>query len=57
MALVELAELPLGELCDALMDRLLPSTRDDDVAMVAVRLHRQDEPRPPEAGPQRSIRR
>ena len=33
--------------------RLLPPTRDDDVAMVAVRLHRQDEPRPPEAGPQR----
>jgi serine phosphatase RsbU (regulator of sigma subunit) len=52
-ALVELAELPLAELCDALMERLLPPTRDDDVAMVAVRLHRQDEPRPPEAGPQR----
>jgi serine phosphatase RsbU (regulator of sigma subunit)/PAS domain-containing protein len=51
-ALVELADLPLAELCDALMDRLLPPTRDDDVAMVAVRLHRQDEPRPPEAGPQ-----
>ena len=52
-ALTELAGLPLTELCDTLMDRLLPPTRDDDVAMVAVRLHRQDEPRPPEAGPQR----
>ena len=52
-ALVELAGLPLAELCDALLDRLLPPTRDDDVAMVAVRLHRQDQPRPPEAGPTR----
>ena len=51
-ALGELAGLPLAELCDSLMRRLLPPTRDDDVAMVAVRLHRQDEPRPPEAGPQ-----
>ena len=50
-ALVELADLPLAELCDALLERLLPPTRDDDVAMVAVRLHRQDRPRPPEAGP------
>ncbi len=50
-ALVELADLPLQELCDTLLARLLPPTRDDDVAMVAVRLHRQDAPRPPEAGP------
>jgi serine phosphatase RsbU (regulator of sigma subunit) len=52
-ALAELSHLPLAELCDALLERLLPRTRDDDVAMVGVRLHRQDEPRPPEAGPQR----
>ncbi|CAA9334921.1 MAG: Uncharacterized, RsbU-domain-containing protein, partial [uncultured Frankineae bacterium] len=52
-ALVELGHLPLDELCDALQDRLLPPTREDDVAMVAVRLHRQDAPRPAEAGPQR----
>ena len=52
-ALAELAHLPLSELCDALLLRLLPPTRDDDVAMVAVRLHRQDQPRPPEAGPTR----
>ena len=51
-ALGELAQLPLEDVCDALLDRLLPAKRDDDVAMVAVRLHRQDEPRPPEAGPQ-----
>ena len=50
-ALGELSDLPLAELCDVLLHRLLPTTRDDDVAMVAVRLHRQDEPRPPEAGP------
>ncbi len=52
-ALAELADLPLADLCDALLDRLLPPTRDDDVAMVAVRLHGQDERRPPEAGPTR----
>jgi serine phosphatase RsbU (regulator of sigma subunit) len=51
--LAELADLPLDQLCDALLDRLLPRTRDDDVAMVAVRLHAQDAPRPPEAGPER----
>ena len=50
-ALAELAHLPLSDLCDELLLRLLPPTRDDDVAMVAVRLHRQDQPRPPEAGP------
>jgi serine phosphatase RsbU (regulator of sigma subunit) len=52
-ALAELAHLPLSDLCDELLLRLLPPTRDDDVAMVAVRLHRQDQPRPPEAGPTR----
>jgi len=43
---------------DALVDRLLAelvgSEREDDVAVVAVRLHRQDRPRPPEAGPRRT---
>ena len=49
--LAELAHLPLGELCDTLLDRLLPPDADDDAALVAVRLHRQDRPRPAEAGP------
>jgi len=51
--LAELADLPLEELCDALLARMLPADADDDVALVAVRLHRQDEPRPAEAGPVR----
>ena len=51
--LAELApkDLGLAELCDELLKRVLPGRREDDVALVAVRLHPQDEPRPPEAGP------
>ena len=49
----QLGQLPLEELCDALLERMLPDEADDDVALVAVRLHRQDRPRPVEAGPQR----
>ena len=49
--LVELADRPLGELCDEVLVRLLPDSPEDDVALVAVRLHRQDRPRPAEAGP------
>ncbi|GEA88959.1 SpoIIE family protein phosphatase [Cellulomonas cellasea] len=51
--LEEVAALGLGldELCDELMRRMLPSRPGDDVALVAVRLHRQDRPRPAEAGP------
>ncbi|WP_291760619.1 SpoIIE family protein phosphatase [Cellulomonas sp. 73-145] len=51
--LAELApkDLGLAELCDELLTRVLPGRREDDVALVAVRLHPQDEPRPPEAGP------
>ena len=30
---------------------MLPPHAEDDVAVVAVRLHRQDRPRPAEAGP------
>jgi len=50
-ALAELAELPLDELLDELLERLVEGRPEDDVALVAVRLHRQDLPRPPEAGP------
>ncbi|MGY1855494.1 SpoIIE family protein phosphatase [Modestobacter sp. SYSU DS0290] len=52
-ALAELADRPLQELCDELIERLVEGKPDDDVALVAVRLHPQDRPRPPEAGPNR----
>jgi hypothetical protein len=41
---------PLQELCDLLLERLVDGRPEDDVALVAVRLHRQDRPRPAEAG-------
>jgi PAS domain S-box-containing protein len=50
-AVIELAGLPLEELLDVLLERLVDGTPQDDVALVAVRLHRQDRPRPAEAGP------
>ncbi|NAZ77244.1 SpoIIE family protein phosphatase [Kineococcus sp. T13] len=49
----ELSHLPLEQLCDGVLERLVPSGHDDDVALVAVRLHPLDRPRPPEAGPNR----
>ena len=49
--LADLADRPLQELCDELLERLVDGRPDDDVALVAVRLHRQDRPRPAEAGP------
>jgi PAS domain S-box-containing protein len=52
-ALEELAGRELDELCDELLVRMLPERTDDDVALVAVRLHRQDRLRPAEAGPNR----
>ncbi len=50
-AAAELAGLPLEELCDRLIDRLVDSHPEDDVALVAIRLHRQDRARPDVAGP------
>ena len=50
-AAAELAGLPLDELCDGLIERLVDSRPEDDVALVAIRLHRQDRPRPDVAGP------
>jgi serine phosphatase RsbU (regulator of sigma subunit)/PAS domain-containing protein len=47
----ELAGSSLDELCDGVLDRMLAGRPEDDVALVAVRLHRQDRPRPAEAGP------
>ncbi|WP_167759146.1 SpoIIE family protein phosphatase [Blastococcus sp. TF02A_35] len=49
----ELVDLPLEELCDQVLGRLVEGRPADDVALVAVRLHRQDRPRPVEAGPNR----
>jgi len=51
--LVELADRPLDELLDELLERLVQGRPEDDVALVAVRLHPEDRPRPREAGPQR----
>jgi serine phosphatase RsbU (regulator of sigma subunit)/PAS domain-containing protein len=50
-AVVELAHLPLEEMLDELIERMVDGRPEDDVAVVAVRLHRQDLPRPAEAGP------
>ncbi|MCF6745360.1 GAF domain-containing protein [Blastococcus sp. KM273128] len=41
-ALAELARRPLPELCDGLLERLRPEGLQDDVALVALRLHPQD---------------
>ncbi|ABS02435.1 putative PAS/PAC sensor protein [Kineococcus radiotolerans SRS30216 = ATCC BAA-149] len=48
-----LAGLTLDELVDGVLARLVPPGHDDDVALVAFRLHPVDEPRPAEAGPAR----
>jgi serine phosphatase RsbU (regulator of sigma subunit) len=53
-ALSELADQPLATLCDAVIERLRPEGLQDDVALVALRLHPEDRPRPPEAGPERT---
>ena len=52
-ALRDLGETPLEQLCDTLLARMLPEPGADDVAIVAVRAHPEDRPRPPEAGPNR----
>ena len=45
------ADTDLDTLVDDLLRRLLPPHAEDDAAVIAVRLHRQDRPRPAEAGP------
>ena len=52
-ALRDLGTTHLEELCDTLLARMLPEPGADDVAIVAVRAHPEDRPRPPEAGPNR----
>ena len=49
----ELAGRDLDELCDEVLARMLPTNPGDDVALIAVQLHPQDRPRPPQAGPNR----
>ncbi len=41
---------PLATLCDWLLDQL-PADAEDDVALLALRAHPEDRPRPPDAGP------
>ncbi|MGY1681594.1 SpoIIE family protein phosphatase [Geodermatophilus sp. SYSU D01176] len=50
--LAEYADLPLADLCDRVLERLFLPDAEDDVALLAVRMHSQTRPRPPEAGPQ-----
>ncbi|MGY1795293.1 SpoIIE family protein phosphatase [Geodermatophilus sp. SYSU D00525] len=52
-ALRELADQRLDGLLDEVLYRLVDGRPEDDVALVAVRLHPQDRPRPPDAGPNR----
>jgi PAS domain S-box-containing protein len=52
-ALTDLSGRPLDELCDSLLARLVPEHGADDVALIAVRAHPEDRPRPAEAGPNR----
>jgi serine phosphatase RsbU (regulator of sigma subunit) len=52
-AVAELADEPLPVLCDQVIERLRPEGLKDDVALVAIRLHREDRPRPPGPGPER----
>ncbi len=46
-----LRDEPLQDLADELLSTLVPGAPDDDIALLAVRLHPQDRPRPAEAGP------
>nr|WP_281358427.1 GAF domain-containing SpoIIE family protein phosphatase [Cellulomonas taurus] len=50
-ALSRHARRDLDSLCDRLLAELPAGPGDDDVALIAARLHPQDRPRPPEAGP------
>ena len=49
-AVADLAHLPLDDLCDALLAQV-GNRVEDDVALLALRAHPEDAPRPAEAGP------
>lgn len=51
-AFTELGDLPLDDVCDALLRRL-GADAEDDVALLAVRCHDESRPRPAQAGPRR----
>ncbi|SCX54246.1 Serine phosphatase RsbU, regulator of sigma subunit [Klenkia marina] len=51
--LADHAREDLADLVDSVLGRMVDGHPDDDIALVAVRLHPQDRPRPPEAGPNR----
>jgi serine phosphatase RsbU (regulator of sigma subunit) len=51
--LTDLKSSDLDTLCDETLRRMRPSDSEDDVAIIAVRLHPQNRLRPPEAGPNR----
>jgi PAS domain S-box-containing protein len=51
-SVADAAPLPLEEFCDRLLAELCGAV-EDDVALLAVRAHPEDRPRPPEAGPGR----
>ena len=53
-ALREYADLPLTELCDRVLERLFLPDAEDDVALLAVRLHPQGRPVPAGRGRGRS---
>lgn len=46
------SHLPLALLCDQLIEELVGASAEDDVAVLAVRAHPVDQPRPAEAGPE-----
>ncbi len=50
-AVADLRELPLQQMADEIVRRLVPGEPEDDIALLAIRLHPQDRPRPAEAGP------
>jgi serine phosphatase RsbU (regulator of sigma subunit) len=51
-AVAGLAQRPLEEFCDRLLDQMAGAV-EDDVALLVVRAHPEDRPRPPEAGAER----